>query len=175
MIATLVITFLTACAGPTLQDTPDAPFIPTPAAVVEEMLDLATVTPADVVYDLGSGDGRIVIAAARRGARAVGIEIDARLVQDSRDRAFAAGVAERTTFVWQDVLKTDLGAATVVTLYLFPELNTKLARKFLTELSPGTRVVSHRFPVGDWTPRRTLPPDATRRPYAVYFYVIPAR
>ena len=124
------------------------------------------------MYDLGSGDGRIVIAAARRGARAIGIEIDAQLVQDSRDRAFIAGLGEQTTFVWQDVLKSDLRAATVVTLYLFPELNAKLATKFLAELRPGTRIVSHRFRVGDWAPARTLAPDATRRPYPVYFYVI---
>ena len=166
---------MTGCAGPALQDTTDAPFIPTPAAVVEDMLDVAGVSASDVVYDLGSGDGRIVIAAARRGARAVGIELDARLVQDSRDRAFAAGVADRTTFVWQDVLKTDLSAATVVTLYLFPELNAKLAPKFLVELRPGTRIVSHRFPVADWTPSRILGADAMRRPYPVYSYVIRAR
>ena len=136
------------------------------------MLDLAAVTPADHVYDLGSGDGRIVFAAARRGARAVGIELDAQLVQDSRDRAFTAGLGERATFVWQDVLKSDLRPATVVTLYLFPELNAKLTGKFLAELRPGTRIVSHRFRVGDWTPARTLEADATRRPYPVYFYVI---
>ena len=136
------------------------------------MLDGAAVTAADLVYDLGSGDGRIVIAAARRGARGVGIELDARLVQGSRDRAFVAGVGDRTTFVWQDVLKSDLRPATVVTLYLFPELNAKLAVKFLAELRPGTRIVSHRFPVADWMPARTLAPEGTRRPYPVYFYVI---
>src|SRR5262249_55024244 len=150
--ATALVLLLFACAGPTLKDSPDAPFIPTPAAVVEEMLDLADVRASDVVYDLGSGDGRVVIAAAQRGARAVGLEIDAHLVQAGRDRAFVAGVADRTTFVWQDVLKSDLSPATVVTLYLFPELNAKLATKFLAELRPGARVVSHRFPVGDWAP-----------------------
>lgn len=135
------------------------------------MLGLADVKADDVVYDLGSGDGRIVIAAAQRGARAVGVELDAALVQDSRDRAFAAGVAERATFVWQDVLKSDLHPATVVTLYLFPELNAKLAPKLRAELQPGTRIVSHRFPVGDWIPHRTLAPDGLRRPYPVYLYV----
>jgi trans-aconitate methyltransferase len=170
-VALALCLLLSACAGPTLTDTPDAPFIPTPPRVVEEMLDLADVKATDVVYDLGSGDGRIVIAAARRGARAVGVELDAQLVQDSRDRAFAAGVADRTTFVWQDALKSDLAPASVVTLYLFPELNARLASKFLAELRPGTRIVSHRFPVADWMPKRTLPPDATRRPYAVYLYV----
>ena len=105
----------------------------------------------------------------------MGIELDAQLVQDSRDRAFAAGVADRTTFLWQDVLKADLSGATVVTLYLFPELNAKLAQKFLAELRPGTRIVSHRFPVADWTPSRILGADAMRRPYPVYSYVIRAR
>jgi cyclopropane fatty-acyl-phospholipid synthase-like methyltransferase len=162
---------LGACAGPKLTDTPDSPFVPTPARVVEEMLDLADVKASDVVYDLGSGDGRIVIAAARRGARAIGVELDAQLVQDSRDKAYAAGLADRITFVWQDVLKTDLGSASVVTLYLFPDLTAKLAPKFLSELRPGTRIVSHRFPVADWTPRRTLTPDSARRPYPVYLYV----
>jgi len=136
---------------------------------------VAAVNATDVLYDLGSGDGRVVIAAARRGARAVGIEIDAQLVQDSRDRAFTAGVGERTAFFWQDALKADLGAATVVTLYLFPEINAKLARKFLAELRPGARVVSHRFPIADWAANRVLAPDGTKRPYPVYFYVIPAR
>lgn len=150
---------------------PDVIYVPTPQPVVDAMLDLAQVTRTDVVYDLGSGDGRIVFAAARRGARAVGVEIDAQLVQDSRDRAFATGVGGRTTFVWQDVLKTDLSPATVVTLYLFPELNARLATKFLAELRPGTRIVSHRFPVANWTPIRTLAPDGMRRPYPVYFYV----
>jgi 16S rRNA A1518/A1519 N6-dimethyltransferase RsmA/KsgA/DIM1 with predicted DNA glycosylase/AP lyase activity len=135
------------------------------------MLDGARVTAADTVYDLGSGDGRIVFAAARRGARAVGIELDARLVQDSRDRAFAMGLSNRATFVWQDALKTDLAPATVVTLYLFPELNAKLAVKFLAELRPGTRIVSHRFPVADWMPAKTLEKEGARRPYPVYFYV----
>jgi hypothetical protein len=93
-------------------------------------------------------------------------------VQDGRDRAFAAGVGELTSFVWQDVLKTDLAPATVVTLYLFPELNAKLAQKFIAELRPGARIVSHRFRVGDWTPVRTLAPDGMKRPYPVYFYVI---
>ena len=173
--ALAMLVLLAACAGPTLTDTPDSPFVPTPPAVVEEMLDLAAVTASDVVYDLGSGDGRIVFAAAKRGARAVGIELDAKLVQDSRDRAFAQGLGDRATFVWLDVLKSDLKPATVVMLYLFPELNAKLAPKFIAELRPGTRIVSHRFPVADWKAERTLPADGLRRPYPVYYYVIGAK
>ena len=163
---------LAGCAGPGLKEL-DAPFIETPAAVVEEILDLAMVTSADVLYDLGSGDGRIVVAAAQRGARAVGVELDGKLVQDSRDRAFTSGVVGRATFVWGDVMKEDLHDATVVTLYLFPEMNDKLAVKFLSELRPGARVVSHRFPVAKWTPERTLAPAGMQRPYVVYLYLIP--
>jgi SAM-dependent methyltransferase len=174
VLTTFAVLFA-GCAGPALTDTPDAPFVPTPPAVVEEMLDLASVTASDVVYDLGSGDGRIVFAAAKRGAHAVGVEIDAKLVQDSRDRGFAQGVGDRVSFVWLDVLKSDLRPATVVTLYLFPELNAKLAPKFIAELRPGTRIVSHRFTVADWKPVRTLPADGLRRPFPVYYYVIGAK
>ena len=151
----------------------DAVWVPTSEELLKIMLDLAKVTPDDYVVDLGSGDGRNVIAAAKRGARAIGVELDGALVQDSRDRAFAAGVAERTRFVWGDVLKEELRDATVVTLYLFPELNDKLAVKFLAELRPGSRIVSHRFPITKWIPARTLAPGGAQRPYAVYFYVIP--
>ena len=169
----VVLAIAGAVAQPTTTPpkSPDVPYVPTNEKVVMEMLKVAKVTKNDLLYDLGSGDGRIVLAAARRGARAVGVELDAQLVQDSRDRAFAAGVADRTSFVWQDALKSDLRPATVVTLYLFPELNAKLAPKFLAELRPGTRIVSHRFPVADWRPARTLSADGLRRPFPVYLYV----
>lgn len=133
----------------------DVPFVPTPDEVVEEMLDLAKVTKRDIVYDLGSGDGRIVIAAARRGARAVGVDIDPARVADGKLNAREAGVSDRARFIEGDLFDTDLGEATVVTLYLLPDVNMRLRPKLLSELRPGTRIVSHAFDMGDWKPRRT--------------------
>ena len=130
-------------------------YLPTPHHVVEAMLELARVAPGDVVYDLGSGDGRIPIAAARRhGARAVGIELDARLVERARCNARAAGVAHLVEFRQQDLFGADLREATVVTLFLFPAINERLRPKLAAELAPGARVVSHRFGLGSWPPDR---------------------
>jgi SAM-dependent methyltransferase len=127
---------------------PDVVYVPTPPEVVEGMLDLAKVTKNDVVYDLGSGDGRIVIAAAKRGARAIGVEVDPERLTEARANAKAAGVD--VTFLSQDLFETDLPEATVVTLYLLPSLNRKLMPKLQTELKSGSRVVSHSFDMGDW-------------------------
>jgi SAM-dependent methyltransferase len=131
---------------------PDAPFVVTPEEVVEEMLRLAGTGPDDVVYDLGCGDGRIVIAAVRDFAarRGVCVEIDPDLVAEARDNARAAGVAERIRFVEGDLFEVPIGEATVVTLYLLPDLNRRLQPKLLRELAPGSRVVSHDFGIGDW-------------------------
>lgn len=146
--------------------------LPTPASVVVEMLRLAGVSPGDVVYDLGSGDGRIPIAAARdHGARAVGIELDARLVRLARCRAREAGVSGRVDFRQEDLFGADLGEATVVTLFLLPELNRRLKAKLLAELKPGTRVVSHRFDLGDWPPERTEQSGG----HPILLWVVPAR
>lgn len=135
---------------------PVAPFITTPDEVVERMLQLAGTGPADTVIDLGSGDGRIVIAAARRfGARGIGVDIDPKLVALSRDRAREAGVAERTQFRQQDALRTDLSAATVVTVYLLPFLIDQLQPRFLDELKPGSRIVTHAFAMKGWRPDRS--------------------
>ena len=124
------------------------------------MLDLARVGRGDVLYDLGSGDGRIPIAAAKRyGIRAVGIELDARLVEVARANAERAGVAQRVEFRHADALKADIAEASVVTLFLFRELNLKLRPKLRSELRPGARVVSHRFDMGDWTPEATVAVD----------------
>jgi tRNA G37 N-methylase Trm5 len=120
------------------------------------MLRLANVKRGDVVYDLGSGDGRIVIAAAKRGARGVGIDINPERVEEGTRNARAAKVADRVRFLNQDLFESDLGEATVVTLYLLPRLNLKLRPKLLAELKPGTRVVSHGFDMGDWKPDRTV-------------------
>jgi SAM-dependent methyltransferase len=129
----------------------DVIFLPTPEALVERMLAMAEVGPRDVVYDLGSGDGRLVIGAARRGARAVGVEFNPELVALSERRAQAEGVAGRARFVQGDIFETDFSEATVVTLYLLPSLNMRL-RPTLLRMRPGTRVVSHAFGMEDWTP-----------------------
>jgi methylase of polypeptide subunit release factors len=132
----------------------DAPYVPTPLATVDEMLRLAAVGPGDVVYDLGAGDGRVVIAAAAKfGARGVGVERDGRLVAQATENAARAGVGERVRFLQQDLFATDLGAATVIALYLSPNLNLQL-RPALLALAPGTRIVSHASGMGDWRPDR---------------------
>jgi SAM-dependent methyltransferase len=138
---------------------PDVNFVPTPQRVTEVMLELAAVTPDDVVYDLGSGDGRIVIMAAEKyGARGVGVEIDRDLVALSRRRAIERGVADRVTFIEGDLFTLDLSPATVVTMYLSSSLNERLAPKLRRELKPGTRVVSHEFDIRGSVPtqRRRL-------------------
>lgn len=132
---------------------PDIYFAATPQPVVEAMLKLAAVTPDDTVYDLGSGDGRIVILAAQEfGARAVGIEIDPRLVTLSRQLAREAGVEGKVTFIEGDLFAADISRATVVTMWLTPSINERLVPTFLRELRPSTRIVSHQFPMAHWTP-----------------------
>ncbi len=147
----------------------DAMWLPTPQPLVERMLALAQVRPSDVVYDLGSGDGRIVIAAARLGARAVGIEYNPQLVALSRCLIAAAGVASRARIVQGDLLQAKLGAATVVTLFLGPDLDVRL-RPELLALKPGTRIVSHDFLMGGWAPdERSITPDGM-----AYLWIVPA-
>lgn len=154
----------------------EVPFVPTPHAVVAEMLRLAGVEKDDVVYDLGAGDGRVVIAAARDfGARGVGIEIDPRLVAAGAGQARRAGVADRVSFVEQDLFQADLGPATVVTLYLARDLNLRLRPKLLEELRPGARIVSHDFDMGDWEPTRMIRVEADGRSRPVFLWVVPAR
>jgi SAM-dependent methyltransferase len=149
---------------------PDVVYVPTPTAVVNEMLRLANVKSTDLVYDLGSGDGRIVIAAAkRRGARGVGIDIDPQRVQEANENAQKAGVSDRVQFRQQDLFQTDFSNASVVTLYLLPELNLRLRPKLLRELKPGTRVVSHAFDMGDWKPNKVVEVDGR----TVYYWVVP--
>ena len=136
---------------------PDVVFVPTPPAVVDAMLKLANVTSDDVVYDLGSGDGRIVIAAAKTyGARGVGIDIDPERIREATANARAGGVADKVTFRNEDLFEADISPATVVTLYLLPSINVRLAPKLMRELKPGTRIVSHRFDFGDWRPQQRM-------------------
>ncbi len=135
----------------------EVPYVPTPPAVVDAMLDMGGVKKGDVLYDLGCGDGRIVIAAAKRfGVRGVGIDIDPERIQEANENAKAAGVTDLVEFREQNLFDADFREATVVTLYLLPEVNKKLRPKLLSELRPGTRVVSHAFDMGDWTPDQQL-------------------
>jgi cyclopropane fatty-acyl-phospholipid synthase-like methyltransferase len=140
---------------------PDVKFVPTPQSVVVAMLNLAKVTPADVVYDLGSGDGRIPITAAKEyGARGVGIEIDWVRIRDANDNLKKAGVGGRVRFVNQDLFDANISEATVVTLFLMGWMNQELMPKFKRELRPGTRIVSHQFDMGyAWPPERSQDVD----------------
>jgi SAM-dependent methyltransferase len=150
--------------------TPDVVYVPTPVPVVNEMLRLANVKSNDVVYDLGSGDGRIVIAAAQeRGASGVGIDINPERIREANQNAQNAGVSDRVQFRQQDLFQTDFSKATVVTLYLLPELNVKLRPKLLRELKPGTRIVSHAFDMGDWKPQQVVEVNGR----TVYYWVVP--
>ncbi len=153
----------------------DVPYVPTPTQVVAEMLRLANVTEKDVVYDLGCGDGRIVITAAKQyGARGVGIDIDPERIKESNANAQQAGVADRVKFTTQDLFKTDLSEATVVTLYLLPEINLKLRPKLLQELKPGTRIVSHSFDMGDWKPEKVVKVNDGAIERTIYYWTVPA-
>src|SRR5688572_10294597 len=136
------------------QEGKDVVWVPTSQALVDRMLNMAKLTPNDIHYDLGSGDGRTVITAAKRGARAYGVEYNPDMVALSRRNAQKEGVAEKATFVQGDIFETDFSKATVITLFLLPELNVKLRPKIL-EMKPGTRVVSNSFTMGDWQADRT--------------------
>ncbi len=147
----------------------DVPYEPSPPEVVRAMLALAEVRPGDVVYDLGCGDGRIVVEAARLGARAVGIDIDPQRIREARANARAAGVEERVDLRVGDLFEADVSPATVVTLFLWPEVNLKLRPRLLAQLRPGSRVVSHWHDMGDWKPVRTLEVAGRR----IYLWIIP--
>ena len=152
------------------QQLPDVIFVPTPHDVVERMLQMARVGPGDVLYDLGSGDGRIPIAAAKKfGIRAVGIDIDPRRINEANVNAKKAGVTKLVSFRQEDLFKADFRNASVVTLYLLPELNEKLRPRLWAELKPGTRIVSHQFDMGDWRPEKRW----QRSGHAVYLWTVP--
>ena len=152
---------------------PDVIFVPTPPEVVAAMLKVAKVGKGDIVYDLGSGDGRIPIAAVKDfgAARATGIDIDPQRIKEATANLQKAGVGDRVRFLNQDLFTTNLSEATVVTLYLLPSLNLKLLPKLKAELKPGTRIVSHAFDMGDWVPEQKAQVSAT----SVYLWRIPAR
>ncbi len=155
------------------QDGKDVVWVPSPQALVDKMLDMAKVTTADFVMDLGSGDGRTVITAAKRGVRAMGVEYNPDLVALSRRNAAAAGVADKATFVHADIFQTDISKATVITLFLLPDLNVRL-RPTILALKPGTRVVSNSFRMGDWEPDESLELGCDTWCTA-FFWVVPAK
>jgi precorrin-6B methylase 2 len=152
---------------------PDVVFVPTPYEAVDAMLKVANVGKSDVVYDLGSGDGRIPIMAVQKynAARAVGIDINPDRIREAEANLKTAGVGDRVRFLNEDLFEAKIGEATVVTLYLLPSLNLKLLAKLLAELKPGTRIVSHAFDMGSWKPQQTLSAGGS----TVYFWTIPAK
>ncbi len=181
LAAALVASFLLATAGGRSHASEEVPFITTPDPVARAMLELARVKPRDYVIDLGSGDGRIVILAAKHfGARGLGVEIVPDLVRRSVSSAQRAGVSRRVEFREQDLFKTDLSGATVITMYLLPEVNLQL-RPALLALKPGTRIVSHDWDMGDWLPDRSLTLEVPQKSIGrekvsrVHLWVVPAQ
>jgi SAM-dependent methyltransferase len=152
------------------QEGKDVIWVPTPDNLIRAMLDAAKVAPNDFVMDLGSGDGRIVIAAAKRGARAVGIEYNPDMVELSRRNAEKAGVSDKATFMKADIFESDFSKATVITMYLLPQLNIKL-RPTILNLKPGTRVVSHAFSMGDWSADQTIEEEGR----TAFLWIVPAK
>jgi len=172
MMRTLIVavTLLAAAPAAAQSRVPDVIFVPTPQEVVDDMLRLAGVKKGDVLYDLGSGDGRIPITAAKRyGVRGVGIDIDPDRVTEALENAKRAGVTKLVQFRLDDIFMADFREATVITLYLLPELNVKLRPRLLAELKPGTRIVSHQFDMGDWRPEKKLETNGR----VVYFWTVP--
>ena len=176
MVARALLTFalaLAGCAG-AFQAAPEVRYEPTPTDVVEIMLELAQVRGDDVVADLGCGDGRLVLEAARRhGARGLCVDIDPKRIAEARRNAAAAGVAERVTFLNQDLFGTELRGVSVVMLFLSPRFNLQLRPKLERELASGARVVSHWHDMGDWPPSRTVRVTSDGRERSVYLWVIP--
>jgi SAM-dependent methyltransferase len=153
LVVNLIFLIGNGCGPVAVWTDGEVPYVPTPPEVVDRMLEIAQVKSGDVIYDLGSGDGRIIIQAAKRyGVKGVGIEIDADLVQKAKDNAFKEKVEHLVEFRAEDALKVDVSRATVVTLYMLPEFNAKLRPIFDKELKPGTRVVSHDFEIQGWVP-----------------------
>lgn len=151
---------------------PDVPYVPTSNSVVEGMLKLAGIKKTDVVYDLGCGDGRIVVAAAKTyGAHAVGVDINPVRIEEANANAKAAGVQDLVRFEENDLFDADIHTATVVTLYLLPDINLKLRPKLLKDLKPGTRIVSHSFDMGDWQPEKEETVDGA----LIYLWTVPER
>lgn len=153
----------------------DVPYVPTPQDVVERMLEIADVKEGDYVIDLGSGDGRIVITAAQMGAVGHGIDLDPERIKEARANAEEQGVDDRVMFLQEDIFETDFSDANVITMYLLTSVNRELRPRLLEELTPGTRVVSHSFDMGDWEPDMEESVDSGSGSHRIYFWIIPAR
>lgn len=169
---TLAACALLAAGVAAAQTTPhlDVPYVPSPNPVVEGMLKLAGVSSGDTVYDLGCGDGRIVITAARTyGAKGVGVDINPERIEEARTNAKSAKVDDKVKFEENDLFKANISNATVVTLYLLPDVNVRLKPKLLKELKPGTRIVSHSFDMGDWKPEK----DEIIEGRHIYLWTVP--
>ena len=174
IVAILVTTVVVPAQAQQPLRSPDVIFVPTPQEVVDAMLKLAKVTKNDVIYDLGSGDGRIPITAAKTyGARGVGIDIDPQRIKEATENLKTAGVGDRVKFLNQDLFTTDISEATVVTLYLLPSLNVKLIPKLNKELKPGTRIVSHAFDMSADGTERKAKETLNVNGRTVYFWTIP--
>ena len=178
---TAVVLLLAGVAGAqsptTLEKKPlDVPYVPTHESLVAEMLKMAKVGKNDVLYDLGSGDGRIVITAARQyGTRGIGYDLDPDRVKEARENAKRAGVTDRVRFEQQDIFTAKLADATVVTMYLLPDVNLRLRPKLLSELKPGTRIVSHNYDLGDWQPVQRKEMDISGVSHTLYMWIVPSR
>jgi trans-aconitate methyltransferase len=184
VVSLLALSFCVSVAGSTvaqqpalkpLEREPEVPYVPTHELIVAEMLKVAKVGKNDVLYDLGSGDGRIPITAAKRfGTRGVGIDVDPARITEARENAKKAGVTDKVKFMQQDLFETDIKEATVVTLYLLPEVNMRLRPKLLADLKPGTRIVSHNYDMGDWKPLQTITLKVPEE-HTIYYWVVPPK
>ena len=184
MLASFALALAGAAVAADLQPIKDAgPYVPSPQSVVSDMLRYADVGPSDFLIDLGSGDGRIVLTAAKVfGARGFGVEIKDELVRKSNEAAKNEGLADRVKFMKQDLFKTDMSQATVITMYLLPDTVNLLKDKFLQELKPGTRIVSHDYPLTGWIPEKYVQMDLEDKVQIsgvtttlIYLYIVPAK
>lgn len=150
----------------------DVPFVPTPQQVVDKMLELAKIQKDDYLVDLGSGDGRIPVTAAQRyGVKALGVDLNPQRIKEANERAKAAGVTDRVQFRQQDLFQTDISEANVLTMYLLPSVNLKLRPKILSDMKPGSRIVSHAFDMGDWKPEQKVTVDGR----SVFLWIVPPK
>lgn len=169
---TLCVTAFVCAQTPTTRPNLDVPYVPTTQEVVDAMLELAKVNGNDVLYDLGCGDGRIVVTAAQKyGATGTGVDIDPDRIREANANARAANVTDKVKFVEGNLFEMDLSEATVVTLYLLPRINMKLRPQLLKQLKPGTRIVSHAFDMGDWEPDQVVSVNNS----TIYFWTVPEK